>query len=96
MPTYIMLGSFTEQGIRNVKGSPKRAEAVRLEDEVAAPQGQIALSGIWMTVGPACPKITNRSAETMTSATTMTATSRRSTVRSARFWSRGPKASVSR
>jgi uncharacterized protein with GYD domain len=29
MPTYIMLGSFTDQGIRNVKASPKRAEAVR-------------------------------------------------------------------
>jgi uncharacterized protein with GYD domain len=28
MPTYIVLGSFTEQGLRNIKDSPKRAEAV--------------------------------------------------------------------
>jgi uncharacterized protein with GYD domain len=27
--TYILLGSFTEQGIRNVKDTTKRAEAVR-------------------------------------------------------------------
>jgi uncharacterized protein with GYD domain len=29
MPTYIVLGSFTEQGLRNIKDSPKRAEVVR-------------------------------------------------------------------
>jgi uncharacterized protein with GYD domain len=29
MATYIMLGKFTEQGIRNVKDTAKRAEAVR-------------------------------------------------------------------
>ena len=29
MPTYIVLGNFTEQGIRNVKDTAKRAEAVR-------------------------------------------------------------------
>ena len=29
MATYIMLTSFTDQGIRNVKDSPKRADAVR-------------------------------------------------------------------
>jgi len=29
MPTYIVLGSFTEQGLRNIKDSPKRAAAVR-------------------------------------------------------------------
>jgi uncharacterized protein with GYD domain len=28
MPTYIVLGSFTEQGLRNIKDSPKRAKAV--------------------------------------------------------------------
>ena len=28
MPTYIVLGSFTEQGLRNIKDSPKRAAAV--------------------------------------------------------------------
>jgi uncharacterized protein with GYD domain len=29
MPTYIVLGNFTEQGIRNVKDTTKRAEAFR-------------------------------------------------------------------
>jgi uncharacterized protein with GYD domain len=29
MATYIMLGKFTEQGIRNVKDTAKRAEALR-------------------------------------------------------------------
>ncbi len=29
MATYILLGSFTEQGIRNIKDTAKRAEAAR-------------------------------------------------------------------
>ncbi len=29
MPTYITLVKFTDQGIRNIKDSPKRAEAFR-------------------------------------------------------------------
>jgi uncharacterized protein with GYD domain len=29
MATYILLGSFTDQGIRNIKDTAKRAEAVR-------------------------------------------------------------------
>jgi uncharacterized protein with GYD domain len=29
MPTYIVLGNFTDQGIRNVKDTTKRAEALR-------------------------------------------------------------------
>jgi uncharacterized protein with GYD domain len=29
MPTYVMLASFTEQGIRNIKDSPKRADAFK-------------------------------------------------------------------
>ncbi len=29
MSTYLVLGSFTDQGIRNVKDTTKRAEAVR-------------------------------------------------------------------
>jgi uncharacterized protein with GYD domain len=29
MPTYIVLGSFTDQGIRNVKKTTKRAKGVR-------------------------------------------------------------------
>jgi uncharacterized protein with GYD domain len=28
MPNYIVLGSFTDQGLRDIKDSPKRAEAV--------------------------------------------------------------------
>jgi uncharacterized protein with GYD domain len=29
MPTYITLSSFTDQGVRNAKDSPKRAEAFK-------------------------------------------------------------------
>ena len=29
MPTYIFLGNFTDQGVRNVKETTKRVEAVR-------------------------------------------------------------------
>lgn len=29
MATYIVLGNFTDQGVRNIKESPKRAEALR-------------------------------------------------------------------
>ena len=29
MPTYVMLAKFTDQGIRNAKESPKRAEAFK-------------------------------------------------------------------
>ena len=29
MPTYILLGNFTDQGIRNVKETTKRVEVVR-------------------------------------------------------------------
>ncbi len=29
MPTYIMLANFTDQGIRNIKDSPKREEVFR-------------------------------------------------------------------
>jgi uncharacterized protein with GYD domain len=29
MPTYIILAQFTDQGIRNIKDSPKREEAFR-------------------------------------------------------------------
>jgi len=28
MPNYIVLGNFTDQGIRNIKDAPKRADAV--------------------------------------------------------------------
>src|SRR5262245_21500270 len=37
MPHYIVLGSFTEQGLQNIKDSPKRAEAVsKLAKKVGA------------------------------------------------------------
>lgn len=29
MPTYIVLGNFTDQGMRNIKDSPKREDAYR-------------------------------------------------------------------
>lgn len=29
MPTYCVLGTFTEQGVRNAKDSPKRADAFK-------------------------------------------------------------------
>ncbi len=29
MPTYVILAHFTDQGVRNIKDSPKRAEAFR-------------------------------------------------------------------
>jgi uncharacterized protein with GYD domain len=29
MPTYVMLGNFTDQGIRNIKDTTKRADAVK-------------------------------------------------------------------
>jgi uncharacterized protein with GYD domain len=29
MPTYVVLGRFTDQGIRNIKESPKREDAFR-------------------------------------------------------------------
>ena len=44
MATYIMLTSFTDQGIRNVKDSPKRADAVR---ELAKKFGVTAKEFFW-------------------------------------------------
>jgi uncharacterized protein with GYD domain len=38
MPTYIVLGNFTEQGIRNIKDSPKREEAFRKQCEKVGAQ----------------------------------------------------------
>jgi len=29
MPTYVVLSNFTEQGLRNIKDTPKRAEAYK-------------------------------------------------------------------
>ncbi len=44
MATYIMLTSFTDQGIRNVKDSTKRADAVR---EMAKKFGVTAKEFFW-------------------------------------------------
>ncbi|MGH7390161.1 MAG: GYD domain-containing protein [Candidatus Rokuibacteriota bacterium] len=38
MPTYIVLGNFTDQGIRSVKDSPKREDAFRRSCEKVGAQ----------------------------------------------------------
>ncbi len=47
MPTYIVLGSFTEQGIRNVRDTIKRADAVK----EAAKKAGIDFKDIVWTLG---------------------------------------------
>ena len=47
MPTYIALCNFTEQGIRNVKDTTKRADAVR---EAAKKRG-VDMTHIFWTMG---------------------------------------------
>ena len=47
MPTYIVLNTFTDQGIRNIKDTTKRADAVR---EAARKMGLETKSLYW-TVG---------------------------------------------
>lgn len=47
MATYVMLANFTEQGIRNVKDSVKRAEAFK---ETAKAAG-VTLKEIYWTLG---------------------------------------------
>ena len=47
MATYILLGNFTEQGILNVKDTPKRAEAVK---ELAKKVGA-AVKELYWTLG---------------------------------------------
>jgi uncharacterized protein with GYD domain len=47
MATYVILGNFTEQGIRNVKDSPKRAQAFK---EMAQKLG-VTIKDIYYTVG---------------------------------------------
>jgi uncharacterized protein with GYD domain len=45
MPTYVTLATFTDQGIRNIKDSPKRAEAFKK----AAKQAGVTVKEIlWM------------------------------------------------
>ena len=47
MPTYIVLASFTEQGIKNIKDSPKRAEAFK----DAAKNSGATVNEIFCTLG---------------------------------------------
>ena len=47
MPTYIVLSNFTDQGIRNIKDTTKRADAVR---ETARKMG-IETKSLYWTVG---------------------------------------------
>lgn len=47
MATYIILGNFTELGIKNVKGSPERAKAF----ESAASQKGVKVKSVYWTIG---------------------------------------------
>ena len=47
MPTYLVLGNFTEQGIRNVKDTAKRAEKLR---EMAKKAG-VTVKEVYWTLG---------------------------------------------
>ena len=47
MPTYITLGNFTDQGIRNVKETTKRAAAFKQ----AAVQMGISIKAFYYTIG---------------------------------------------
>lgn len=48
MPTYIMLANYTDQGIRNIKESPKRLDAAR--DMVKRLGGE--MKEFYLTMGP--------------------------------------------
>jgi uncharacterized protein with GYD domain len=41
MPTFITLGNFTDQGIKNIKDTAKRAEAFNALAEVSSPSDKI-------------------------------------------------------
>src|SRR5436190_10172032 len=47
MPTYIVLGTFTDQGIRAVKDTTKRAEAFR----TAAKKAGVTIKDFYWTLG---------------------------------------------
>jgi uncharacterized protein with GYD domain len=47
MPTYIVLSNFTDQGIRNVKDTTKRADAVK----AAAKKFGASMNQIYWTLG---------------------------------------------
>src|SRR5712675_1887153 len=44
MATYIVLGNYTDQGIRNIKDAPKRTEAVK---EMAKKDGVVLKETFW-------------------------------------------------
>src|ERR1700730_13932620 len=48
MATYIVLGNYTDQGIRNIKDTPKGPEAVR----AAAKKAGVVLKETFWTLGP--------------------------------------------
>jgi uncharacterized protein with GYD domain len=60
MPTYIILANFTDQGIRNIKDSPKREDAFgKLCEKVGArvkeiyrTMGRYDVAGISSPAGP--------------------------------------------
>lgn len=47
MATYILLGTFTDQGIRNIKDTTKRAEAIR----GMATKAGVTVSDMYWTLG---------------------------------------------
>lgn len=47
MATYLVLGQFTDQGVRNVKDTPRRAEAVK----AAAAKVGAAVKAVYWTLG---------------------------------------------
>lgn len=47
MPSYVMLAKFTDQGIRNIKDSPKRQEAFRNLCEKAG----VKVKDVYRTMG---------------------------------------------
>ena len=47
MPTYVVLGSFTDQGIRAIKDTPKRVEAVKAMCQAAG----VTMKEMYWTLG---------------------------------------------
>ncbi len=47
MPAYITLANFTDQGVRNVKGTVERTQAIKKAAEAAGAR----VIGVWWTLG---------------------------------------------
>lgn len=47
MPTYIVLGNWTEQGAHSIKSTVERAQAF----QAAAVQAGVQVKGVWWTMG---------------------------------------------